>query len=82
MPAYWRKYNESVNISTKDGNAVILSGEDCQEPMEALYLGSNPAMKAKIVGGQHMPFSKCLPETKMEKVGANIIGSRFDSKLA
>ena len=39
------KYNEPVNISTKDGNAVIISEEDYNGLMETLYLNSIPGMK-------------------------------------
>lgn len=41
------KYNEPVNISTKDGNAVIISEEDYNGLMETLYLNSIPGMKEK-----------------------------------
>ena len=34
------KYNEPVNISTKDGNAVIISEDDYNGLMETLYLCS------------------------------------------
>ena len=36
------KYNEPLNICTKDGNAVLLSEEDYSGIMETLYLVSVP----------------------------------------
>lgn len=34
------KYNQPINITTKDGNAVLLSEEDYSGIMETLYLVS------------------------------------------
>lgn len=31
------KYNESINVSTKDGNAILISEEDYRNIMETLY---------------------------------------------
>ena len=31
------KYNEPINISTKDGNAILISEEDYRNIMETLY---------------------------------------------
>ena len=39
------KYNEPVNISTKEGNAVVLSEEEYNGMMETLYLSSMPAKR-------------------------------------
>ena len=39
------KYNEPVNISTKEGNAVVLSEEEYNGMIETLYLSSMPATK-------------------------------------
>lgn len=39
------KYNELVTISTKNGNAVILSEENYNNMMETLYVSSMPAAK-------------------------------------
>ena len=45
------KYNEPINVKTKDGNAVIISEEDYNGLMETLYSSSIPGMKEKVVGG-------------------------------
>jgi PHD/YefM family antitoxin component YafN of YafNO toxin-antitoxin module len=60
------KYNEPVNISTKDGNAVVLSEEDYNGLMETLYLSSIPSMKERIVEGMNTPVSECIPENEVE----------------
>ncbi len=60
------KYNEPVNISTKDGNAVVISEEDYNGLMETLYLSSVPGMKETIMEGLNTPLDECLPETEIE----------------
>lgn len=58
------KYNEPVNISTKDGNAVLLSEADYNGLMETLYLSSIPDMKNKIIDGIKTPLSDCVSESE------------------
>lgn len=60
------KYNEPVNISTKAGNAVIISEEDYNSLMETVYLSSVPQQREKIIEGLHTPLDQCLPETEVE----------------
>lgn len=60
------KYNEPVNISTKDGNAVLLSEEDYSGLMETLYLVSAPGMREKLMDGMNESLEDCLSE---EEVG-------------
>lgn len=57
------KYNEPVNICTKDGNAVLLSEDDYSGIMETLYLVSVPGMREKIMDGMATPLSDCVDET-------------------
>lgn len=42
------KYNEPINVSTKSGNAVILSEEEYNNLMETLYITSIPNLKKEI----------------------------------
>ena len=58
------KYNEPLNISTKDGDAVLLSAEDYSGLMETLYLVSVPGMREKIMDGLKQPLDECLDETQ------------------
>lgn len=60
------KYNEPVNISTKDGNAVIISEEDYNSLMETLYLYSIPEQREKIIEGLNTPIEECLTENEVE----------------
>ena len=60
------KYNEPINVNTKDGNAVIISEEDYNGLMETLYLSSIPGMKAKIVEGMKTSIENCIPEDQVE----------------
>ncbi len=56
------KFNQQVNVTTKDGNAVIMSQDDYNSLMETLYLSSIPAMKEKIIEGLKTPIEECIPE--------------------
>lgn len=60
------KYNEPVNISTKAGNAVIISEEDYNDLMETVYLSSVPQQREKIIEGLNTPIDECLPENEVE----------------
>jgi len=60
------KYNEPVNISTKDGNAVVISEEDYNGLMETLYLNSIPGMREKIIEGMNTPLEECISENEVE----------------
>ena len=53
------KYNEPVNISTKSGNAVLISEDEYNSLVETLYLTSIPAMKEKLEKGAHTPIEEC-----------------------
>ena len=55
------RYNEPVNISTKDGNVVLLSEEEYRGMEETLRLLSNPEMKQKLLEGKNTPLSDCIP---------------------
>ena len=43
------KYNEPINVSTKNGNAVILSEEDYNNLIVTLYIYSVPGLKDEII---------------------------------
>ena len=45
------KYNEPINISTKNGNAVVISEEDYRNLIETLYISSVPGLKKDIQEG-------------------------------
>lgn len=60
------KFNEPININTKEGNAVILSEEDYNGLIESLYLSSIPKLKESIVEGLNAPESEFVREDEVE----------------
>ncbi len=60
------KYNEPINISTKNGNAVVLSEEDYNSLMETLYIMSIPGLKEDIIEASEEPFEECVPEEEVD----------------
>ncbi|MBT9133836.1 MAG: Antitoxin RelJ [Firmicutes bacterium] len=59
------KFNEPINVSTKEGNAVILSEEDYKGLMATLYLCSIPNMRESIMEGLKTPVEDCVAEDKV-----------------
>lgn len=60
------KYNEPINISTKNGNAIVLSEEDYNNIMETLYISSIPGLKEDIIKGLKEPIDDCVDEKEVE----------------
>ena len=58
------KYNEPLGISTKDGNAVLLSEDDYLSLFEILYVTSKPSMKERLLEGKSTPLSECISEVE------------------
>lgn len=56
------KWGEPLSVSTKDGNAIILSEEEYNGLLETVQLYANPALKSKIVEGLQTPLADCVPE--------------------
>ena len=59
------RFNEPVNITTKDGNAVMISEEEYLGLTETLYLASVPGMKEKLVEGLHTPLAETVSEDEV-----------------
>lgn len=59
------RFNEPVNITTKDGNAVMISEEDYLGLIETLHLTSIPGMKEKLVEGLNTPLSETISEEEV-----------------
>lgn len=51
-------FNDVINVSTKDGNAVILSAEDYNGIMETVYLMSDSHVLNDIVEGKKEPLEQ------------------------
>lgn len=45
------KYNTPISITTKNGDAVILSEDDYNSIMQTIYLSSIPEIKKRVVDG-------------------------------
>ena len=60
------KYNEPINISTKNGNAVVLSEEDYNNLIETLYISSIPGLKEEIEKGLKEDVEECIDEEEVE----------------
>ena len=59
------RFNEPVNITTKDGNAVMISEEEYLGMVETLYLTSIPGMKEKLVEGLKTPLAETVSEEEV-----------------
>ena len=51
--------HEPVQITSKRGNAVLISEEDWRSIQETLYLLSVPGMRESIVEGMKTPLAEC-----------------------
>lgn len=60
------KFNEPINISTKDGNAVVISERDYNGLIETLYLTSTPEMREKLLKGKNTSKEDCVSEDEVE----------------
>ena len=52
------KYNDSITVSTKKGNAVIISEAEYNAMMETIYLVSQKGLVEKIKKGEKEDISK------------------------
>ncbi len=46
-------FNDVINVNTKKGNVVVMSGEDYNGIMETLYLASVPGMRERLIEGMN-----------------------------
>ena len=53
------KYNNVININTKEGNVIMMSEEDYNNIMESLYLAGIPGMYESIEEGVSTPVEEC-----------------------
>ena len=59
------RFNEPVYITTKDGNAVMISEEEYLGLIETLHLTSVPGMKETLVEGLNTPLSETVSEEEV-----------------
>ena len=53
------RYNETINVNTKEGNAVIMSEEEYNGLIATLELCSDTELKNKITTGAKEPLDEC-----------------------
>ena len=53
------KYNNVININTKEGNVIMVSEKYYNSIMESLYLSGNPGMYESIVEGANTKLEDC-----------------------
>ena len=51
-------YDDPLTISTKTGNAVLISENEYQAMIETLYLTSIPGMEASLLEAKNEPLSE------------------------
>ncbi len=51
--------HEPIQITSKRGNAVLISEEDWRSIQETLYLLTVPGMRESIVKGMKTPLEEC-----------------------
>ena len=59
-------FNEPINISTKNGNAVVLSEEDYNSLMETVYIMSVPGLKDEILKRANDEENEFVSEEEVE----------------
>ena len=52
------EYNDSITVSTKNGNAVIISEDEYNAMLETIYLVSQKGLVEKIKEGEKEDISK------------------------
>ena len=60
------KYNEPINISTKDGNAIVLSEEDYNNLIETLYISSIPKLKEELIKRKNSSNEEFVKEDEVD----------------
>ena len=60
------KYNEPINISTKNGNAIVLSEDDYNSLIETLYIESIPNLKKELLERKNSSDEDFINEDKVE----------------
>ena len=60
------EYNDIVNVSTKNGNAVIMSEEEYNGLMETLHLAAIPGMVESIREGLKEPVEEMTDADEVE----------------
>ena len=60
------RFNETIHITSKDGNAVVLSEDEYNGLMETVNLYAIPGMKEKLIDGMNTPLSETVSEDEVD----------------
>lgn len=60
------EYGDVINVSAKNGNAVIISEAEYNSLIETLYLSQDPKVKQDILDGLSTPLSDCVDADGVE----------------
>lgn len=60
------EYNDVIDITTKDGNAVVMSKDEYDGLMETLYLLSRPKTAEEILSSRSEPKEDYTPLEEVE----------------
>ena len=52
-------FGDVINISTKNGNAIVISEDEYNSLVETVYLLSIPGMKEKLIEGKKASLDDC-----------------------
>ena len=58
--------NETVTITTKKGDALLVSKENYDSLVETLFLSSDPDYKTSLIDGMNEPIGNCLDEKDID----------------
>lgn len=60
------QFSDVINVSTENGNAIIIGEADYNALLETLYLSNAPKFRDEILEGKNTPIDECIPEDKVE----------------
>ena len=60
------EYNDIISVSTKNGNVVVMNGDDYNALLETVHLMSIPGMREKLLKGADTPVDECISMDDME----------------
>ncbi|MFR8926895.1 type II toxin-antitoxin system Phd/YefM family antitoxin [Peptoniphilus senegalensis] len=52
-------FGDVINVSTKSGNAILISEDEYKALTETVYLLSIPGMKEKLIDGKNTSLDDC-----------------------
>ena len=52
-------FGDVINVSTKNGNAIVISEDEYNSLVETVYLLSIPGMKEKLIEGKKASLDDC-----------------------